>query len=745
MPCDLDVTITEPPGPSGPKIPGFGSPFSLNIPTIPIKDGFPENLLEFFDSLSLTLPPGVLKPALSKNYGKDIFDSLLSLLDKFMPFLMLYKFFMPILNIIVCILEVLCSLMNPFKLRRAVRRLFRRCIPDFLNMFPIFAIVVMLISLLLLLLALIEYIIDQIRQLIDLIKRNLESLKKAIQDGDASSILAITAKIGSVLCIFQNLFVLLSLFTSIFEVIRDILNIGTNIPPCNDSGSGDPDDCCTTDVCPSIVLQNYTRVTGSLLYLRKINVQEDIGNPNFQPIHTYRDESWQLYDFFQELPEEFRNITDPYDVPDIEGVEKPSFFPTDGSYTKDSSPRYAPYTVDLKIFYQPSIWGRTGNDRNIIFKDCIVTVEPQLVVDTIGGTIYNFAKGVLKIEGGKGYELNGAILYGYSDSNELTGAQATLNNFFHYPERTALRSSFTPPNGSFGFEVLQPTDGYLYDMNVEYTFKPNMDYLFSKQMITAGCFPDLALDREVVNQAYGNDVAVLTSELKNIFNNGFPNTNQAQTEMEVAINSFRNDVSTDSLDTLSRSLNASLDKLRDDTSNTIDKLITSGVSPCNSKVSISDKIQFTSKDIKVNVTLNERNGISITNGVNIDIMSNIAKKIKAYPTLGVISSFYPKNDFSFEAILKSEIPGNGQISVSFDEAMLCSNNIPEDLSIQPSIDIQLLNYVFVDAGGSAGSDGIDLGSGVDGSTTGTIIDQNVTSPQGQPRRDSSDTSNEGES
>lgn len=747
MPCDpLDVNITEPVAPSGPKIPGFGTPFSLNIPTIPIKEGFPENLLELFDSLSLTLPPGVLKPTLSKNYGKDVFDSLLNLLDKFMPFLMLYKFFMPILNIIVCILEVLCALMNPFKLRRAIRRLFRRCIPDFLNMFPIFAIIVMLVSLLLLLLALIEYIIDQINQLIELILRNLTALKKGIQDGDAASILAITAKIGSILCIFQNLFVLLSLFTSIFQVIKDILNIGTNIPPCNDSGNSDPDDCCTTDVCPSIVLSNYTKTNGSLQYVRKIYVQDDTGLPSYQPISLYRSEGWQLFDSNQNLNEEFRNITDPYDVQTASGTEPPSFFPTDGTYSKDSNARYSPYTVDIKIYYEPSKWNRVGADRYIIFKDCIVVVEPQLFIEMIDGTPYNFSKGVLKLEGGKGYEINGAILYGYSEDNLQINTQANLNNFIHLPERLALKSSLIPKNESLPYTVLEDTDGYFYNSNVEYTFKPNVEYLFSKQLITAGCFPDLALDREVVNQAYGADVPVLSSELNSIFNNGFPNTFETQFEMENAIDTFRNDVSTDGVNTLSNALKASLDKLKNDTINSIDKLITSGISPCSSKVSLSDKIQFTSKDIKVNVILNEKNGIQIANGAPESVLLNIASKLKGYQTLGKLSKFTPKNDFSFEASLTSDEPGNGQISVSFDDEMLCTNNIPQDLNIEPSINIQLLTYTFVDAGGSAGTNsnnGSD-GSGSGDSNIGTIINQNITSPQGQPRRDETDVSNERE-
>src|SRR5690606_21996850 len=130
------------------------------------------------------------------------FDGIMKLLDQFLPFLMLYKFFLPLLNLIICIIEVLCSIPNPFKLIRAMRRLFRTCIPQFLNLFPVFALIIMIISLLLLLLALIQYILAQILKFIEAILRNINALFVAFSDGDENSILAITQKLGSLLCIF---------------------------------------------------------------------------------------------------------------------------------------------------------------------------------------------------------------------------------------------------------------------------------------------------------------------------------------------------------------------------------------------------------------------------------------------------------------------------------------------------------------------------------------------------------------
>src|SRR5271157_5896023 len=119
-----DVSIPFPSGPSGPPIAGFGIPFSLSLPSFSLPAGFPEDLLDIFNELQLLIPPGALMPALNPNFGKDIFDGIMKLLDQFMPFLMLYKFFLPILNLIICIIEVLCALINPFALIAALNRLF---------------------------------------------------------------------------------------------------------------------------------------------------------------------------------------------------------------------------------------------------------------------------------------------------------------------------------------------------------------------------------------------------------------------------------------------------------------------------------------------------------------------------------------------------------------------------------------------------------------------------------------------
>jgi len=188
MVCDInDLNITEPDSPN------FGR-FALNLPKLGFDFPFniPEDLLALFDKLSFLMPSGPLKPGLSPNFGKDIFDIILSLLEKLAPFLYLYKFILPILNMIICIIEVLCAIPNPFKLRKKLSRLFRVCLPDFLSLFPILALLLMILSLIKLIIALIQYLIAQVLRIIALIIKNIKILAMAIKRHDLDSIAAAT-------------------------------------------------------------------------------------------------------------------------------------------------------------------------------------------------------------------------------------------------------------------------------------------------------------------------------------------------------------------------------------------------------------------------------------------------------------------------------------------------------------------------------------------------------------------------
>jgi len=733
MPCNPnDIHINVPSGPSGIKIPGFGLAVSLNIPNINlIPAGFPEDLLDLFNKLQFLLPSGILKPNLSLNFTRDILDSIMNFLDQFMPFLMLYKFFLPILNLILCIIEVLCALANPFKLISAINRLFRDCLPAFLRLFPFLAIIIMLISLILLLIKFILYLIDQIVKFVKNLLRNIMCLYRALTKGDSNSILAIAKKIGAMLCIFQNLFVLLAIFNIIFQAIKDILSLAFSIPPCDSSDPSNANGCCTPDVCPEIVKSNYTRVTGKFQYINKFGIDGSSVSPLFKFYNfDLRSEGWQLFDVNQTIQQQFINIVNAYDVTES---PKPVFFPVDGTYNATTTPKQAPYTIDLRLFYNPISWGRAlGVQRWIRFHNCIVTHAPTTNYTLANNTIQTANSGVLLLAGGSGYEDDGKTkLYGYDiDGITPISTQATLENFIHKP--TTL-STLKP--------VYDVTDGYEF-FNVEYTFKPNIPILFSKNLITLGCEPSIALNKLFVNSTVAGDYALKLGLLNGLLNASdgnpnsnfpgvsFPDVNAAQECLSTAVSALRTNLTPEGIAEFTSTTNICLLKLQNDANSTLNSLIGLGVDPCKSTFKLSQNKQFTNNQIIVYVNLNESNSVSLVNGIPVDIGANLASRIKAYPTLGNVDSFVYDGYNIFTANLVSDKSGTGSIMLSFDNNMFCNNIIPTDITIPPTHTLQELTYQFIYA---------PRGPSISGSGTPSISGS-AEDETTQPRRDSGDAS-----
>jgi len=700
MPCNVDVSFDPSNIPIAPAIPGFGIPHALNTKNIsPVPSNFPEDLMELFNKFQFVMPPGILKPTLHPNYSKNIFDAIMSLLDKFFPFLMLYKFFLPVLNLIICIIEVLCAIPNPFKLIRAMRRLFRNCIPQFLSIFPVFALISMIMSLVNLLISFVEFLLNEVNKLVAILLKNLEALEKSFSDGAENSTINILKKIGFVICTFQNLFVMLSIFNVFIEVVRNILSLSFSIPPCDNTDPSDQDGCCTPDVCPAIVKEDYTRTTAVFKYLNTVNYIPPFPLNGISQMQ--RASSYQIYDLDQDQKQKFINIPDAYD---INYYPKPIFFPTDSVYTAQTSPTQAAYVIDLKVKYNPSSFNRNnvvldGVERFITFKNCIMIKVPTTNLLTPINSKENISNGVVELAGGLGYEADGSILRGYSEDGvtHIT-SQATLENFLYYPT-----VNYTTENKN---DVLSSNDGYTFQ-NVEYTFKPNLEVLLGKNLVTSGCAPSLALDKGFINSVFAGSVGVLFVDVNDLINskngNTFPNPNAAQECISIGLDKLRSDFSRESIAEFKSLTDLCLGKLKEDSEKSLLSLIGIGFDPCGSLFQLSSTLQFTSKPIIVSATLNDRSGNNIAVGLNTDIGQNIADRIKGHITLGEISRFSYDGYSLFTANITSKESGSGSVMISFDNNTFCTNIIPEDINVEPTHTLQNLNYEFVYTPATAGA------------------------------------------
>lgn len=675
-------SVSFPVPPAGP--PGFGSLFQ--VPSLSFPIGFPEDLLCIFDLLQLLVPPGPMMPQLSINFGKDIFDGILKLLDQFMPFLMLYKFFLPVLELIICIIEVLCALVNPFAVIGALDRLFTQCIPAFLNLFPIFALIIMIISLLLLLLALIEYIIEQIICFILALIRNILALVNAFEIGSAVGVLAIANKLASLLCIFQNLFVLLALFGIIIQVIKDILSLVFAIPPCE---GGSNSNCCGPLTCPSVVQNTNGGSTGNMQYVNEISAPiTGFTIPGFpQPTFDLRTESWQIWDTGQTAPNRYWDIVQAQDVIDDGYNPPPVYFPTSSTFTASTPVNQAAYTVNMRLFYNPTLWGRTGTPQYLRFNNCIVLNAPTQDLITGMGTDVPVPNGVLYVAGGQGFLDDGTtIIDGYAADGitPLHGTQASLNNFFHLPATISASPSLN--------------DGYTFT-DVTYTWAASTPVLMGAQLVTAGCQPAIMISRAFVNNTMFANIATQTQNLKNLVNQppstqGFPDPAGAQQCLQAAVSNLRSNMTIGGVSEFQAMANICLSNLQTATNNALGSVVAIGFSPCNSSFTVTPSSQFTTLPIHVQVSLNENNGLPLTRNLPPSVAETIAQQLVGYPTFGELGPFTYDGYQYFNAQLTSAATGAGCIMIAYQNQILCTNNLPTD-GTAPTHTLQSLCYDFV--------------------------------------------------
>jgi hypothetical protein len=746
-PCDPNsININIPDGPSGPAIPGFGLP---GVPNLPIPDfkGLlgPPDLSGIFELVKVLLPVGELKSPLNPNFGKDIIDGVIKVLDQFLPFLMLYKFFLPLLKMILCVIEVICALPNPVKTANAVQRLFRECIPLFLALFPLLALIVMIIALLILIIQIIQYVILLIVQLIKLIIINIRTLFKAIDRADKEVILAVAKKIGIILCLFQNVFVVFLMISLVIQIFKDILQLGFAIPPCD---SSDFQNCCTADVCPNFIkYSNFIRTTGSFQYISQVQSLPNLAGINQNdPLYSVligslpqkidRESSFRFYDqasahapsgeYTTEgysagpnsyLYQQFINMIDAKDIPE---PPKPVFFPTDSNYTASTPPNQAPYLVDMKFLYNPSDWGRsvssTNKIRHLVFKDCIITNPTESLLIQPDNSFKVNPTGVLKMAGGKGFEEDGVtVVTGYDTnaSNNTTevSAQATIENFLFIKN---------PPKTIFQSITDFPT---VIINNIEYTFKINHSVLLSKDLITNGCMPQVNIDKTFTNAVFSNDFNTKIAQLQNLV---FPDVTKAQECVFSAIDAFRNDVTESGAQQLQATAIACMQQLQQETESTINSIIPIGFDQYRSTIEINPSVQFTSKKIQVKVDLKESSGASLCGSLPSASASSLAEKIIPHVTFGDITSFSYDGSRYFIAEIGSKTAGVGELEISFDNKKISDTNIPADLSKQSSVSVRKIEYQFIYASSGVGTTSVGIGDSSDG----------------QPRRDDGDVSRE---
>jgi hypothetical protein len=448
MPCsaaDNSINVAIPPPPN---IPGFGpavAPLGYTIPGFELPTEFIEDILALTQQLGALFPSGLFKPNFDGGM-KDVLDGIANLLSQLAPFLSFYNFILAALRLIVCIIEVLCAIPNPFAVASKLKVLFAECLPPFLNLFPYFALIAMILALLLLILALIQYIVQVVIALIQELLANLLVFAdaQALQDGQAA--IAIATKIASLLCILENILAILIAIAAIIQIIQALAQFG-GIAICDEA---DDTGCCAPEICPPFIRDNFEIpvTTGELVYYSKIEPDlSSLGLPaTLLPLVasniSLRQERWQLFDTDTDPNIPIASIITPT-LANFFGGQ--AFWPPQ-DFTAETRPQNAPWTVDLTLTVDPGIWNPsdTGGAREFTITDCIVVRQPYVGLvpwnnSPLGGTtgipIPNGTTGTFNIEGGlvfeadgSEYQINKVAKSGIDGVVSVSGNQASLSS-----------------------------------------------------------------------------------------------------------------------------------------------------------------------------------------------------------------------------------------------------------------------------------------------------------------------------
>jgi len=688
MACDPSTNSINipPPGPS-PQLPGLGLPFS--IPKIPFPDvkippGVPEDIIDLIERIVALFPQGIKFQPNADALTKSVWDALASLFNQMAPFLGLYKFIQALLKIILCVIDVLCSLFNPFSTLKAIKRLFKQCLPEFLSLFPWIALLIMILSLILLLIALIEYIIQVIVAYIKQIIENIKILTRAIQVNDAESILAAVNKIAYLLCLIEQLFAILMALGALFAIVEPLMRLmGGSV--CSKGGSSG---CCDDDFCPQFIANEplgMSSGTGRLIYQNKL--QPIIpADPMFDflrlsPPPALRNERWQFVD------------TDPGDYRFLDiitpSIERGfTYWPDNEIFENSANLVRVPYLVDMNIRIDPADFGNpsdTGGERLFSIQNVIVHQKPTAYPTSWNnGTETTVpVSGNLVLVGGLVYEFDSST-DGYA-AYMINGEQATLE--------TLVSRDVTYTN-----DFPASDDGYNF-FDIQYNLRWSYEVLIDKKLINLMCQPEAAAESMVLNSEFSDFRSVFdkVGDLPNIGTLSSDRKDGTGTlgELARALTAFRENINDESANVFQAEMERSLNALKADAEDFYSRGAVAAADVFASDFELDPEIQFIRNDITVTIRLKEKTGTQLGLGITKEIGDKMAEIITATPSFGEISAFEYDGYGNFIAVLTSEIPGEGDLLGFISGESLKEVIKRDDENVPSEIQDRVLHYEFV--------------------------------------------------
>lgn len=234
----------------------------------------PYNAVNFNEEtlLQFSLPAGVsARPTAEPGAAQHIGTAINFLVTVITPIVSAYGLLLPILGVIRGIIEVICAMMNPFAVIKAVIRLFSKWIPAFISLFPPLAGIIIIISILKAILAIVYYVLSELVATYELVKSNIQLVADALRGENNARADAGREKLKKLILMLLNKLGILAVIIPLIDLITLILGLNSGFP-CGGGGSdkananrmdisGVPQDfdtgadssCCGPDVCPDVI------------------------------------------------------------------------------------------------------------------------------------------------------------------------------------------------------------------------------------------------------------------------------------------------------------------------------------------------------------------------------------------------------------------------------------------------------------------------------------------------------------
>lgn len=152
-----------------------------------------------------------------------------------------------IIQLIIGIINVLCSLVDPFKVAEAVTKLLLTYVPKIISLIPPFAGLTIALDVAKVAIAIAAALLQEILPTVQALINNALSIADAISTGNAATISAIESKLCTMFQLIGNQIALAGPINALITIINRILGA----PSEGFCAAGDDSECCNT--CPALV------------------------------------------------------------------------------------------------------------------------------------------------------------------------------------------------------------------------------------------------------------------------------------------------------------------------------------------------------------------------------------------------------------------------------------------------------------------------------------------------------------